>query len=139
MKPVITIPVTVLTKKVAQNKQDSVFYAGHNIAEVKIRNRLYVLTTAGHYQFSLEENRPAISFDSDDSPATKRAKAKALPKLTDAKIRTLTDNDLASNWGWFGINVWEGDTCLPEPTGVYSQYDEALKAFIEYVEKDLQE
>lgn len=135
--PVIKIPVKILVNKIAQNKQNSVFYAGMNIAEVKIMDRLYVLTTSGHYSFSLAENRPTIYFDSDDTPATKRAKLRALPHLDDAKIKVIGDNDLALNWGWFGINVWKGDICLPEPVEVFSDYDEALKGFITYIQKDI--
>ena len=114
MRTHIKVPIKIITPKIAKNKQDSIFYAGKNIAEVKVRNRTYVLTTAGH----------------------------------DTKIKALGDKDLISNWGWFGINVWETrpdipglppgkDQCLPYPTEVWSEYDEAMNAFIEYVEKDL--
>lgn len=135
--PVIKIPIKILIKKIAQNKQNSIFYAGMNIAEVKIKDRLYVLTTSGHYCLSLAENRTSISFDSDNSSASKRAKLRVLPHLNDAKIKTIGDNDLASNWGWFGINVWIDDVCLPEPDDVFSEYDEALKGFITFIQKDI--
>ncbi|MCX5884304.1 MAG: hypothetical protein NT096_00065 [Proteobacteria bacterium] len=155
MRTYIKIPIKIITPKIAQNKQDSIFYAGKVIAEVKARNRTYVLTTAGEYKFSLKENEGSISFDSLDlarawtqgrlpGPTHHR-----LPRnFTDAKIKALGDKDLVSNWGWFGVNVWEQrpnipglpqgkDQCLIEPCEVWSDYDEAMNAFIEYVEKEI--
>ena len=178
MRTYIKVPIKILTPKLAENKQDSIFYAGKNIAEVKVRDRTYVLTTAGEYNFSLKEpkkgasgefipprgyfsrglsraygfHEPAglypeeetISINSSDNQDDKiRAVIKS---LTDAKINKL--GDLVSNWGWFGINVWEKrpdipgltpgqDQCLIEPVFVWSDYDEAMKAFIYFVEKDL--
>ena len=42
MRSYIKIPIKILTQKLAKNKQDSFFYAGKNIAEIKIRDRTYV-------------------------------------------------------------------------------------------------
>jgi hypothetical protein len=156
MRTYIKVPIKIITPKIP-GKQDSVFYAGKNIAEVKVRDRTYVLTTAGEYTFSLEENGDTISFDSDrmiGGGAPGRTRNNTLSRLTGKKIKTLNDNGLIINWGWFGINVWEQqpyitqtqprnfsitpkDQCLPTPTDVYSSYDEAMNAFIEYIEKDL--
>jgi hypothetical protein len=131
----ITIPIKILTKKISRTRTDSFFYAGKSIAKVTIANRQYVLTTAGQYKFSLEGK--AHSFESTDwIPNTIRHLQR---KLTDKKLDAI--NEDVSNWGWFGINVWveskEGPQCLPTPTECYSRYDEALKAFKEYVEQDL--
>lgn len=139
-KPIIQIPIKILTRKIAQNKQNSIFYAGKNIAEVKIRDKRYILTTSGFYQFSLKEDGKVYSFDSH-WPEVKRH-CKVLAKLTDAKIRRLGTEDWCSNWGWFGVNVWLsvpsfGEVCQPEPTEVSSDYDEALKSFINYIQKDI--
>lgn len=146
MKPTIKIPVKIVTPKIAPNKQNSVFYAGQNIAEVKVLNRTYVLTTAGEYSFSLKEGEGQVSFQSGDlAQAWTKGKlpGRRPPRtFTDAQIKKLNDNDLVSNWGWFGMNIWvqdeKGDeVLLPDPTNVWSDYDEALKSFIELVEKDL--
>jgi len=156
----IKVPIKIITPRIAKNKQDSIFYAGKNIAEVQIRNRTYVLTTAGEYKFSLDGRRrreerrrgsSLISFDSHrmiGAGAPGHTRYNALSKLTDKKIKTLGDRGLVENWGWFGINVWEKrpdipglppgkDQCLLDCTDVWSEYDEALNAFIEFVEKDL--
>jgi hypothetical protein len=150
MKPFIKVPIKILTKKIAKNKQDSIFYAGKNIAEVKVRNRTYVLTTAGEYKFSLKG--PWIAFDSCELARAwvqgKLPGPRPPQNFTDAMIKKLDDNDQIENWGWFGINVWEKrpnipglppgkDQCLDYPTDTWSTYDEALKAFINFVEKDL--
>jgi hypothetical protein len=152
MDPFIKIPITILTKKIANHRQNSFFYAGQNIAEVKIRNRTYVLTTAGEYRFRTKEKGEPIAFDSCrriGAGAPGRTRYNTLSRLTDTKIKALDKNDLVENWGWFGINVWETrpnipgmpnpgtmDQCLLEPTAVWSEYDEAMNAFIEYVELD---
>ena len=154
----IKVPIKILTPKIAENKQDSIFYAGKNIAEVKIHNRTYVLTTAGEYTFSLEENEGCVSFESCNMVEAwlqgKLPGRKPPRNFTDTKIKALGDKDLIENWGWFGINVWdktptleqsqpghfqiiEKETCRDTPTEVWSEYDEALSAFIEFVEKDL--
>jgi hypothetical protein len=160
----ISIPVKIITKKIAQNKQDSFFYAGKNIAEVKIRNRTYVLTTAGMYQFSFitglknflkdkgllhgkgNWGRKEFKLESDSKLFPLIAKKY---RLTDYRINQLTDDShMVSNWGWFGINVWEQrpeipglpagkDFCLDYPTDAYSTYDEAMEAFIAFVEEDI--
>jgi hypothetical protein len=189
----IKIPIKILTPKIP-GKQDSFFYAGKDIAEVKVRDRTYVLTTAGEYRFTLKEPKKGpsgefmpprgyisrglsraygfhesadlypeeetVSFNSSDrcigagAPGGRSLRAIAFRTLTDAKIKKLGDNDLISNWGWFGINVWvktpnisqpqpgnftieQKETCLDTPTDVWSEYNEALKAFIDYVEQDL--
>ena len=154
MRTYIKVPIKIITPKIAKNKQNSIFYAGHNIAEVKVRDRTYVLTTAGEYKFSMKENSDPISFTSDrmiGAGAPGRTRYNILSKLTDNKIAQTV---LIENWGWFGINVWdkiptleqpqpghfqivEKETCLDTPVEVWSEYDEALAAFIEYVEKDL--
>lgn len=136
----VTIPVTVLTKKIAKNKTDSIFYAGKNIAEVVVgKNRKYVLTTSGYYSFHRKIDDPTdpISFDSALEDMNGRVRT-AISKLTDAKIKKLGEDDLVHNWGWFGINVWVDNTCLPTPTEAYSEYDEAMEAFVAYIKQDLE-
>ena len=108
MRTYINIPNKIITPKLAKNKQDSFFYAGNNIAEVKVRDRTYVLTTAGQYSFSLEESGEPIAFDS-----IRRIGAGAPGGRCNLAFRTLTDKkikalgELKSNWGWFGINIWQ--------------------------------
>ena len=132
----IKLPIKVLTKKLATNKTDSIFYAGKNIASLKVGNREYVLTTAGEYDFSL-----AIPKTTKGIKSTLYMEYDSLPKnipLTDARIKKLTeDGCLVSNWGWFGINLWIDDRCIDVPTDAYSTYDEAMTAFIDFIQKDL--
>jgi hypothetical protein len=145
-------PITILTKKIAPHRQNSFFYAGQNIAEVKVRNRTYVLTTAGEYKFRLKEKGKTINFDCnisrDLSYLGNPGRVETTILLTDTKIQALDRKGLVENWGWFGINVWETrpnipglppgkDQCLPIFAEVWSEYDEAMKAFIEYVELDM--
>jgi hypothetical protein len=148
MKTYIKVPIKILTPKLAQNKQDSIFYAGKNIAEVKVRDRTYVLTTAGEYNFYTKENSSEDPYKiCNGIPVDKRSK-RVIKTLTTARLKNMGDNDLISNWGWFSINVWQTrpetqfsapgkDQCLLDPTAVWSTYDEALTAFIEFVEQDL--
>lgn len=120
----INIPIQILTQKLARNKQDSVFYAGKDIAKVKVANREYVLTTSGEYRFA----KGGVTHDEN---------SKTVKTLNDEIIKRLGDNDLISNWGWFGINLWINDKCQSVPTDCYSRYDEAMVAFVEFVIKDL--
>ena len=129
LKISFTLPVKILTKKIARNKTDSIFYSGKNIAEVKFLNREYVLTTAGEYRYSLKENDDNKYTDS--SPVVKF--------LNDKRIQKLSNNGLQSNWGWFGINLWIDGKCQDVPTDAYSTYDEAMKAFISFVKKDVRQ
>jgi hypothetical protein len=139
----IPIPVEIITPRNAKNKQDSFFYAGKNIAKVVVGNREYVLTTSGTYAFSLKEGGETIAFDARDRhigagcPGGQRAHA--YRTLTDAKIEKLgaMGKDLITNWGWFGINVYEADHYLDSATEVWSEYDEALKAFKTFVTNDI--
>jgi hypothetical protein len=61
MRTFIKVPIKILTPKLAPNKQNSFFYAGKNIAEAKVRDRTYVLTTAGEYRFNLKEPKKGPS------------------------------------------------------------------------------
>jgi len=135
IKPIrinLEIPVEIITRKISPNRQDSIFYAGNNIASVKIGNREYVLTTApcrtvsGEYNFQLEDNGEV-----------KGLSKAAVSKLTDSKIRRLDQEGLIHNWGWFGINIWEDDKCFDYPTDCYSSYDEALEEFRSFVKKEI--
>ena len=135
----IKIPIKILTEKIPC-KQNSIFYAGRNIAEIKIINRTYVLTTSGEYRFQLKGNGKAFLIDSDGK--TNGRKPSVINKLTDAKILTMNRDDLIGGWGWFGINVWDKDkynrdVFLDYPTDAYSEYHEAMSAFIEFVENDI--
>lgn len=133
----ITIPIEILTPKIP-GKQDSVFYHGKNIARARIRNREYILTTAGEYCFSYKDQSGRERVGDQNSAYLKN----------DRKIGYLSREGLMTNWGFFGINVWEQrpnipglpagkDVCLDYPTDVYSCYDEALKAFKSFIETDL--
>lgn len=139
----IQIPVEIITPRIAFNKQDSFFYAGKNIAKVVVGNREYVLTTSGTYAFSLKEGGETIAFDARDRhigagcPGGQRAHA--YRTLTDAKIEKLgaMDKDLITNWGWFGINVWVDGKFQDASDSVWSEYDEALKAFKTFITNDV--
>jgi len=124
-KKYIRIPVEIITEK-RSHRTDSIFYAGKNIARVSILNREYVLTTAGEYEFWYNGK-----FYDEHAPMLKRYKNIWLRQMEDS------GKMVVDNWGWFGINVWIDGKCQDYPTDVYSEYDEALNAFIEFVEKDL--
>jgi hypothetical protein len=133
----ISIPVEIITKKISNTKTDSIFYAGKNIAVVHTKTHGYVLTTAGEYSFTNKIQGEEIYNE----------KSKVVKRLTDKRIKWLNDNNLIGNWGWFGINVWKkvpgkkdkclDYQCLDYPTDVYSQYDEALKAFVKFVTTEI--
>jgi hypothetical protein len=127
MKPIITIPVTILQKKIP-GKTDSIFYRAKGaVAEVTIGSRQYVLTSAGDYAFIFKGRH----FGPYQLPRN----------LTDRSIKTIEDPAL---WGWFGVNVWawnEQDkdftTCLQDNTDAFSDYDEAMEGFITFVQNDV--
>ena len=138
------IPVKILVKKIPR-KQNSIFYCKYPaIAQFRIGNRTYVLTTAGEYRFYDKVDGKTIYTE---------LSTRVINKLTDRTITQMGRDDLQLNWGWFGINVWQQsgnptpglnekggiETCLNDPTDAYSTYDEAMTAFKEYIEKDLTE
>jgi hypothetical protein len=136
----IRILITILTEKIP-HRTDSIFYAGKNIATVKIFDREYVLTTAGEYRFTYTDRSGKTRKGDENSPILKQWK--------DHKIRYIDRNGGMDNWGWFGINLWvhipktqspaSKPVLMNTPTDVYSTYDEALKAFREFIEKDINE
>lgn len=138
----IRIPIIVLTEKIP-HRTNSIFYAGRDIAKVSILNREYVLTTSGTYQFELEGKK--YRFDSSDSVRPVKSWGRLKDHGLKAKERRGSLN--ISNWGWFGINVWENHPiiptgperwqCLDYPTDAYSTYDEAMTAFVEFVQDNL--
>lgn len=117
----IKIPVKILTKKIP-NRQDSIFYAGKNIASVKIGDATYILTTSGYYLFSLTDNGRMYEFDTGDKVPS------IVKSLTDAKLKKV----LTCNWGWFTVII-STEEAVGHTEEVYTTYDEALKSFIEYV------
>lgn len=125
MKHSIEIPITIHTPKISRKKTNSIFYAGKNIASIKLCGIEYVLTTAGTYKFSLNPDSKIHDF----SIPPKRV----LPYLDDERIQGIDLVGLILNWGWFGINVWVKGTCMDYPTDSYSEYDEALGGFKEFV------
>jgi hypothetical protein len=131
----IRIPIKILTPRI-RGKNNSLFYAGRNIASVKTSNREYVLTTSGSYSFRLKENEKRYTYEPGDIPS--RSFNRARNSLTDSRIKVLDNNLLIENWGWFGINVWEDKRFMSdEAPNTYGIYDEALKAFKEFIEKDI--
>jgi hypothetical protein len=124
------VPISILTPKISRTKTDSIFYAGKNIAEARVPglDRTYVLTTAGEYSFTYQSGRKLPG-----SPVI-TGNEKSVARWTDKDIDDLEDPEL---WGWFGINVWQGDVCLDYPVDVYSNYDEAMNAFRIFVEQDI--
>lgn len=132
--PLITVNISIeiITKKISDTKTNSIFYAGKNIARIQIKGYEYVLTTAGQYSFTNKIQGEEIWNET----------SKVVKRLTDKRIKWLNDNNLIGNWGWFGINVWKKvpgkeDQCLDYPADAYTQYDEALKAFKDFVRKDI--
>lgn len=125
----LKIPIKIITKKIHPHKTNSIFYAGKNIACVHYGNREYTLTTAGEYSYTSKINGKK-RYD-EHSRIVKSW-------LTDSRIKKLSDENLMNNWGWYGINVWVDDQCMDTPTDCYSQYDEAMQAFVKYVTRDLQ-
>jgi len=140
----ITIPIQIITKKIGNIRTNSIFYAGKDIAKVKIGNKEYVLTTAGEYSFmNLWWPEPGtecrIPFPLPLNDVTQKfldEQSDIVKRLTDKRIERLDLSGFVYNWGWFGINVWENEKCMPTPTEAYSTYDEAMKAFIEYVQAE---
>lgn len=143
------IPVSVITPKLAENRTDSFFYAGHNIAVVKNGKKEYVLTTAGQYVFRYKDN--VYNSERDEYPLFAM-----LPELTDRKIKMLKEGNHTGKWGWFVINVWQKkekkygginvwkieekkDTLqlLNKALHVSSNYDEAMNNFITFVHNDI--
>jgi len=139
----VSIPINILCKRKGNNKQDSFFYAGNDIAKVKILNREYVLTTSGMYDFGLINGRRRNNtIDRYTVAANDIRRFRDIARnyrLTDARIKKLTDDGATvSNWGWFGINVWDEEEFISNTaTDCYSEYDEALNAFIDFIQKDL--
>ena len=84
-----------------------------------------MLTTSGEYKYALKCNSNTVH--DETSPAVKT--------LTDAKIKKLDDDDLVSNWGWFGINIWETDKFVDSCNDVYSGYNEAMDAFKAFIQR----
>jgi hypothetical protein len=139
MKQYIKLPIKIITKKLARNKTDSIFYAGKDIAKFKVGNREYVLTTAGEYKFYLP---PPKSKYSPFGPTKYRGpynekSSYQVRHLTDKIIKQIGQDDRIDNWGWFGINLWVDNQCQDIPTDAYSTYDEAMEAFISFIQKDL--
>jgi hypothetical protein len=126
------LPISIITPKISTQKTNSIFYAGKDIAEARVPglNRTYVLTTAGEYRFSYLSGRKL--------PGSPRiiGKASSATRWTDKDIEELDLGDI-STWGWFGINIWQGETCLDYPVDAYSTYDEALEAFQVLVQQDI--
>lgn len=126
MNTEIKIPIKILTKKIPY-RQNSIFYAGKNIASVKIGAETYILTTSGYYSFALIEDGKVYEFDTGDRVP------KIVKSLTDLKLKKV----LESNWGWFTIRI-DTKLSIGHTEEVYSTYDEAIKSFIEFVTRYIQ-
>jgi len=135
-KPVIVmeyeIPVLIITRKIAENRRNSFFYDGQNIAVVKRGDKEYVLTTAGEYVFRYKDT----VYNSERMGMRFKLKT-----MTDKRIKTLNDGGLIHNWGWFGINVYleynEFTAVFQETHDVYSNYDEAMDNFKTFIHNDI--
>jgi hypothetical protein len=128
----IKLPFKIITLKI-QAKNDSIFYAGKHIAEFKVRDRTYILTTAGEYKFSYKDKRNKLQQGTEHSNVIKSWK--------DPHKHTYVEDA----WGSFSIDVIEKgsdgkETCLHNPIYHYGEddYNLAMIAFIEFVERDLQ-
>lgn len=142
VQPYIKIPITVLVPR-KPNRQNSIFYGTQPIAQVTINNRKYVLTTAGEYKYNyhlLKDHRGTWRDGDENSPILK--------KWTDKNIRKLEIQNTIQNWGWFGIGIWKVDpplfagktnkeTFFDADNNVWSTYDEAMEAFINFVERNI--
>ena len=138
----VNVPFEICCKR-KPGKLDSFFYAGNNIARAKVLNRVYVLTTAGMYDFGLingrKRNDTVDRYKLESYDLRRFRNIARNYRLTDKRIRRLTDDGaLVANWGWFGINVWVDGKCLPTPTDAYSDYDEAMAAFKALIKADLE-
>lgn len=128
----IRVPFEIITKKISNNKTDSIFYAGENIARCRTNTHEYVLTTAGEYRFKRKTYKGIRDCDEKEAP-----------NMTDALIKKLSDDDMIQNWGWFGMNVWELGAFATkiyslDCNEVWSQYDEAIENFKRCVQEHIQ-
>ena len=119
-KLAVKIPITILTPKIP-GKINSIFYAGKDIARVKILGTFFTLTSSGFYKFSLDGK--THQFDTGDRLP------KIISSLTDAKIKAQVNEE---NWGWFTVKI-STDDAIGHTEEVYSTYDEAIKSFIAFV------
>jgi hypothetical protein len=131
-QPYVSFPIKILKKRLPR-KTNSVFYAGKDIAEIKINTKLFILTTAGYYEFQYQDRSGKTQKGNESSPIIKT--------WTDKKIKIISDNDWISNWGWFTIEVWEQDdnksTMIKVPDTAYTTYDEAMEAFTKFIKESL--
>ena len=136
MKITVEIPVEIVTKKIARNRTNSIFYAGQNIAQVDIGSgktrTKYILTASGTYDFytsPVGEYHGRYEFENVNDAVF------LLDWLTDAKIEKIED---PSAWGYFEIHHLDGNfDWVKTPDQAYSNYDEAMEKFVEYVRNDL--
>lgn len=136
MKITVDVPVEIVTKKIAKNKTNSVFYAGQNIAVVDIGSgktrTKYILTASGAYEFYHkrgEDVHGLYQFEHINEAYWIEE------ELTDSKIRKIED---PSAWGYFEIHHLDGTfDWVKTPDQAYSTYDEAMEAFVKYVRNDL--
>lgn len=129
-KHIIKLPITILTPKIP-GKTDSIFYAGKDIASITILETEYLLTTRGYYKFWVKEKM--YTFDSGDKVP------RIVSTLTDKTIKGICED---GNWGWFTIEINDPKSTRDNidwgPTDeIYSDYDEAIKSFVEYIEAEL--
>ena len=126
------IPVFIITDKKSKFRTNCFFYQGKNIAVVKYGDTEYVLTTAGEYVFNYKGN--VYNSERITTPLPCHVN---LADLTDKKIKTLDDNNLIHNWGWFGVNVWKKGKLQDKTHISWTLYDEAMENFATYVKNDI--
>jgi hypothetical protein len=124
MRKAIHVPIRIITPK-KPHRTDSLFYSGKSIADEVLGNREYVLTTAGEYRFNVGDR----GYDQY---------SRIVRRMNDRTLASWKNSGKLNedNWGWFGINLWIGGECQDTPTDVYSGYDEAMSAFVKFVESD---
>ena len=138
MKTHIKIPIKILIQKLAPNKTDSIFYAGKDIAKIKVGDKVYILTTAGVYNFYLKHDAGTSSqYEVGCDGKSYGKKPSVLNKLTDAIISRIGRDDGVMNWGWFTVIIEQPVNDYTHTEEVYSSYNEAIESFIAFVETDL--
>jgi hypothetical protein len=131
LQQVRTHPKLLIFKsKISDEKTESIFYSKKVIARVRFLNKHYILTTCGDYVFHYTQFNGRIHQCNEFS--------RILTQWTDQDIQNMKSLGNFSSWGDFAIQIktWDGETCSSNifPLKV-NFYDEALKKFLNFLEK----